>query len=186
MTKKGILKSLEKKENDETNSEPLRTITRFYVRIPLCSVHINHPVGESATIGQYVDKRVVDKIYELVKRNITNVAEVKRCLDRYVETDVFGGVPDLRSRRRRIGGIIPCAKTCEIILLGQFLHRSTLMMTKNLSAKRFLIGKRDHLKPSSFIEQETIHLMQLIQRRKIPLGRTPSSSYIKSHGNRDC
>lgn len=70
------------------------------MRIPLCSIHINHPVGESATIGQYVDKRVIDKIYELAKRNITNVAEVKRCLDRYVETDVFGGVPDAQKPKK--------------------------------------------------------------------------------------
>ena len=172
--------------NDQTNSEPLRTITRFYVRIPLCSVHINHPVGESATIGQYVDKRVLDKIYELVKRNITNVAEVKRCLDCYVETEVFGGVPDTKKPKKTNRGIIHCGKTCEIILVGQFPHRNTLMTTKNLDATRFLIGKRDHLEPSSFIEQETIHLMQLIPRRNIPLERTPSYSYIKGHGNRDC
>lgn len=43
------------------------------------------------------------------------------------------------------------------------------MTTKNLSATRVLIGKRDHLKPSSFIEQVTIHLMQLIRQREIPL-----------------
>ena len=62
MAKKGVLKSLEKRLNDETNADnPLRTMSRFYVRIPLCFVHLNHPVGESATMGQYVDKRILDK-----------------------------------------------------------------------------------------------------------------------------
>ena len=100
MAKKGVLKSLDKRLNAQTDSEPLRTMTRFYVKIPLCSVHVNHPVGESATIGQYVDKRIVDKIYELVKRNITNVAEVKRCLDRYVENEVFADVPDAKKPKK--------------------------------------------------------------------------------------
>ena len=74
-------KGVEKNRNDETNSDnPLRTMTRFYVRIPLCFVHLNHPVGESATMGQYVRKRILDKIYELASHNVTNVAEVGRIL----------------------------------------------------------------------------------------------------------
>ena len=52
IAKKGVLKSLEKRLNDETNAgNPLRTMSRFYVRIPLCCLHLNHPVRESATMG---------------------------------------------------------------------------------------------------------------------------------------
>lgn len=110
MAKKGVLKSLDKRLNAQTDSEPLRTMTRFYVRIPLCSLHVNHPVGDSATIGQCVDKRIVDKIYELVKRNITNVAEVKRCLDRYVENEVFADVLDAKKPKKTNRRYYPCRK----------------------------------------------------------------------------
>lgn len=61
MAKKGVLKSLEKRLNDKTNADkPKRTMSRFYVRILLCFFHLNHPVGESATMDQYVDKRILD------------------------------------------------------------------------------------------------------------------------------
>ena len=101
MAKKGVLKRLEKRLNDETNADkPLRTMNRLYVRIPLFFSHLNHPVGESATMRQYVDKRILDKIYELASHNVTNVAEVKRCLDRYVQNEVFGDVADAKKPKK--------------------------------------------------------------------------------------
>ena len=128
MAKKGVLKSLVKRLSDKTNADnPLRTMSRFYVRIPLCCLHLSHPVGGSATMGQYVDKRILDKIYELASHNVTNVAEVKRCLDRYVENEVFGGVagakkpkktnrryyPSRKDLRNHIARAISAQKYCD-------------------------------------------------------------------------
>ena len=75
------------------NATEIRKSTRFYLKIPLNCVHQRHPVGTASTIGQYVDNRVVKKIYDLVKQNITNVTEVKRWLDHFVENDLFRDVP---------------------------------------------------------------------------------------------
>ncbi len=59
---------------------------------------------------KYVAKRIVDKIYELVKRNITNIAEVKRCLDRYIENKVFEDVPDAKKPKKTNQRYYPCCK----------------------------------------------------------------------------
>ena len=186
MAKRGVLKSLEKRLNDETNADKLlQTISRFYVQIPLCFSHLNHPVGESATMAQYVDKRILDRIFELPSHNVTNVAEVKRCLDRR-KTRSLGMWQMQRSPKRQIGGIIHPAKISKIILHGQFLHRSTVTRIKSLSASRFVIGKKDLLKRGSSIEQETIQPPHLIQQGKTPLKRAPFFLSIKSHGSSDC
>lgn len=99
MAKRAILKEI----NDKSKRDPgfsFRTSTRFYVKIPLSSTHVNHPVGESSTIGQYVDKRVVDKIYKLVKENITNLSEVQRSLDKYVAEELFSYQPEERRPKK--------------------------------------------------------------------------------------
>ena len=75
------------------NATEIRKSTRFYLKIPLNCVHQRHPVGTASTIGQYVDNRVVKKIYDFVKQNITNVTEVKRWLDHFLENDLFRDVP---------------------------------------------------------------------------------------------
>lgn len=177
MAKKGILKSLEKKENKQTNSEPLQTITRFYVGIPFWSVHINYPVRESATIGQYIDKHVVDKIYELLKCNITNVAEVK--------LKSLGVSQMLRSQRRQIGDIIHCTDLRNHIAWA-------------ISAQKYFDDDQESLCHKSSDWQERSPKTKFFYRtsdnppdaadptKRDSPERTPSSSYIKSHGNRDC
>ena len=63
MAKRAILKEI----NDKLKSDlgfSFSTSNRFHPKIPLSSSHFNHPVGDSSTIGQYVDKRV--------NQNITN------------------------------------------------------------------------------------------------------------------
>ena len=130
---------------------------------------------DSPTMGQYVDRRILDKIYELASHNVTNVAEIKRCLDRYVENKVFGvvaGAKKPKKTNRRY--IIHPAKISETTLHGQFLHRSTVTTIKSLSASRFVVGKKDFLKRGSSKEQETIFLPHLIQQGKTPLKRVPS------------
>ena len=76
-------------------------MTRFYVKIPLSSVHLYHPLGTAAMICQYVDKRVV---------SITNVGEVKRSLDQFVESEIFGDVPGSKKPRKTNRRYYPCRK----------------------------------------------------------------------------
>ncbi len=92
MAKHGILKELNEALIEE-NATEIRRSTRFYLKLPLRCAHQNHPVGSASTIGQYVDPRVVKKIYDLVEQNITNVTEVKRWLDHFVENDLFRDAP---------------------------------------------------------------------------------------------
>ena len=83
---------------------------RFYLKIPLSSVYLNHPLAAAAMIGQYVDKRVVQKVYDLVKLSITNVGEVKRSLDQFVESEIFGDVPGSKNPRKTNRRYYPCRK----------------------------------------------------------------------------
>ena len=39
-------------------------MTRLYVKIPITSAHKDHVLETTVTIGQYVDKWVVQKVYE--------------------------------------------------------------------------------------------------------------------------
>ena len=75
------------------------TNTRFYVKLPFSSAHTQHPVGERSTIGQKMDKRLEDKIYELVQQNITRPTEVQRLLRLHVEESLFAGVSTRVSAR---------------------------------------------------------------------------------------
>jgi hypothetical protein len=80
-------------EKDPTHSFSMER--RYYVKIPLSAAHSGHPVGaECTTTGHRVDERVKNKIHDLVKCNVKNVAEIKRCLDVYVEDNLFAGAPD--------------------------------------------------------------------------------------------
>ena len=61
-------------------------------------------------IGQYVDKRVVQKVYDLVNFSITNVGEVKRSLDQFVESGIFGDVSDSKKPRKANRRYYHCRK----------------------------------------------------------------------------
>ena len=107
VAKSRILKSLDELLTNENQNDLCKT-TRFYVKLPLNSVHINHPVGSLSTIGQYVDPRIVSKIYSLVEKNISSVLEVKRWLDKYVENELFCGVPESQKPRKTNRRYYPC------------------------------------------------------------------------------
>ena len=94
MAKRAIIKEINDKSKSDSRFS-LRTSTRFHVKIPLSSSR-----RDSSTIGQYVDIRVVDKIYDLVNRNITNLSEVQRSLDKYVREDLFSGHPEERRPKK--------------------------------------------------------------------------------------
>lgn len=50
---------------------------RIYMEYPSTSDHQNHPVGEAGGMCQTVDKRVINRIQELVAEGLTNVSQVK-------------------------------------------------------------------------------------------------------------
>ena len=107
MARRAILKEIKERSKGHPGFN-FRTSTRFYMKIPLSSAHANHPVGESSTIGQYVDRRIIDKVYDLVNHNITNFSDVERCLDRYVEDELFSGQPNQRRPKKTSRRYYPC------------------------------------------------------------------------------
>ena len=56
IAKQSVLKKLKNDLTSEDNR--VLTMTRFYVKIPLCMVHRGHPVGKSGAYNQSVDKRI--------------------------------------------------------------------------------------------------------------------------------
>lgn len=91
VAKQRVLEKLKNDLNSEGNT--VTTTTRFYVKIPLCVVHTGHPVGASASYNQTVDKRIIEKIYDLVSRGVTRPDEVRRCIDEYVERELLSTIP---------------------------------------------------------------------------------------------
>ena len=147
IAERGILKQLDTKISNQSEIESLRTMTQFYVKISLSSVHLYHPLGAAATIGQYVDKRVVEKLFELVQNSTTNLGEVKQCLDQFVESELFCVIPDFKKPR----------KTNQRYYPRQFPLKSTQMMPKSLSATRLMIGENNLPSRNTSTGQETIH-----------------------------
>ena len=158
-------------------------MSRFYVRIPLCFFDLNHPVGESATMGQYVDKRILDKIYELASHNVTNVAEVKRCLDRYVENEVFGDVADAKKPKKTNRRYYPSRKD----------------LRNHISAQKYCDDDQESLRLKIRDWQERSPQTRFFYRTRDdppassdhPTGNNSSEESaflmsIKSHGSSDC
>lgn len=80
---------LQKLREDLSQGKSMTTVQRYFFRIPLTLEHTSHPVGRSATVGQSVDAKVIEKIHELVASNITNPVMVSKCLEQYVEKELF-------------------------------------------------------------------------------------------------
>ena len=90
MAKKKVLNQIKANRSKPTNS--LSIVMRYYVKIPLCNIHKYHPLGTAATINHCVDKRVISKIYELVRKGVTRPDEVRRCVEEFVERDLFAHI----------------------------------------------------------------------------------------------
>ena len=88
MAMRAILKEINDKPKSDSGFS-LSTSTRFHLKIPLSSSHVN-------------------KIYNLVNQNITNVSEVQRSLDKYVREDLFSGHPEERRPEKTNRRYYPC------------------------------------------------------------------------------
>ena len=60
------------------------------MKLPLSTSHETHPVGEAGTVGHSIHPKIADKICELVNKNTTSSDVVRKCLEQYVEKEMFG------------------------------------------------------------------------------------------------
>lgn len=92
-------KTMKRLKADLQNGVEGKTTVRHHIRVPLSSIHKGHPVGETAGMNQNIDKRIIDKIFERVGKGVTNIAEVKRSIEEFVDKELFCGTPaDKRPR----------------------------------------------------------------------------------------
>lgn len=89
---------LEKLEEDLSKSVTIENVSRHYFKISLTNVHKTHPVGEAASVSHCVDSRIIKKIHELVESNITTPDMIRKCLDDFVNKELF---PDAKGKPTR-------------------------------------------------------------------------------------
>ena len=99
MVKEKTMEDLKKKLG---SNEALKTSSRHYLKIPLSKEHSGHPVGENSSVNQIINKRIIERIYELAKKNVFGVKEVKRCLDEFVEKELFSMLGNTRGQGKQI------------------------------------------------------------------------------------
>lgn len=94
-SKKGLRKAkaviLKQLQHDRQIGKHLKTVKRYYFKLPLSTRHEAHLVGEAGTIGRSIHPKITSKIRELVGKNITSPDVVRKCLEQYVEKEMFGG-----------------------------------------------------------------------------------------------
>lgn len=156
-------------------------MSRFYVRIPLCCLHLNQLQWANTSINVSWTRSTSWQVTMLPMMQKSNDV-----LTGTWKTRSLGMLQQERSPKKTNRRYYPSRKDPETTLHWQFLHRRTMTTIKSLSSSRFMIGKKDLLKGGSSIEQEMIHLPHLIQQRKTPLKRAPFFLSIKSHGSSDC
>lgn len=66
----------------------------FLMHIPDVNTHKGHPIGQGANKSLHVDTRISKFIKDQVREGITNVAEIRRNIRRFVERDLCVDVPD--------------------------------------------------------------------------------------------
>ena len=95
LNEKGLRKakavSLKQLQHERQIGKHLKTVKRYYFKLPLSARHEAHPVGEAGTIGHSIHPQIASKIRELVGENITSPDVVRKCLEQYVEKEMFGG-----------------------------------------------------------------------------------------------
>ena len=82
-------KVLDRLKNDMSSAMTINTAMHYHLKIPLSTEHQGHPIGVSASINHCVDRRIINKIYDLVGKGVTRPDEVRRCLEEYVEREMF-------------------------------------------------------------------------------------------------
>ena len=93
-------KVLDRLKNDMSSAMTINTVMHYHLKIPLSTEHQGHPIGASASINHCVDRRIINKIYDLVGKGVTRPNEVRRCLEEYVERELFATLPPQERPKR--------------------------------------------------------------------------------------
>lgn len=109
MAKKKVLNQLKEDMCNPTKS--LFSDMRYHVKIPLYNTHKFHRLGAAATINHCVDKRIIDKIYQVARKGVTRPDEVRRCVEEFVERDLYADTSPGERPKKRIASIIQQEKT---------------------------------------------------------------------------
>ncbi|CAH3106141.1 unnamed protein product, partial [Porites lobata] len=80
-----------KLKTDITSGQKPQVERIIYIQLPKEDEHKDHITGEIGGILQPIDKRLVDKIGELVGEGVKTVDEMKRHLRQFVKTELFPG-----------------------------------------------------------------------------------------------
>ena len=145
--------ALELLKTDLENQCDIATITKYYVKLPLSTIHKEHVIGSSLTISHNVDKRVIEKIHELVGKNVTRPNEVRRCLNEYVEKDILSATEECYPKPVA-ENITPRNKICATILQEPFLHKNIVKMTRNHCSTKLSLGNLMKIAIFSIDQQE--------------------------------
>ncbi|CAH3122176.1 unnamed protein product [Porites lobata] len=90
-----------KQKTDITSRQKPQVERRIYIQLPKEDEHKDHITGEIGGILQPIDKRLVDKIGELVGEGVKTVDKMKRHLRQFVKTELFPGQSPPASTNRR-------------------------------------------------------------------------------------
>ena len=116
---------------------------RHFIRFPLLSTHRGHPVAEDAVIHQLVDKKIIEKVGDLVANNITNINEVRRFLEEYVKKELFANAsedekPDPTNRK-----FYPTKKDLQNHIANSILSLKTCKDDQEALRRKIEVWRRD-------------------------------------------
>ncbi|XP_064485445.1 uncharacterized protein LOC135397822 [Ornithodoros turicata] len=76
-----------------STQRPLASKKRMYFTMTRMSQHTNHEFDEFITLGQTVDRRVIQRVKDLASEGVTSVTYAQTCIKYYVEDVLFAGKP---------------------------------------------------------------------------------------------
>ena len=116
---------------------------RHFVRFPQLRTHRGHPVADDAAIHQLVDKKIIEKVGDLVANNITNINEVRRFVEEYVKKQLFANasedeIPDPSNRK-----FYPTKKDLQNHIANSILSLKTCKDDQEALRRKIEIWQRD-------------------------------------------
>lgn len=173
---------LQELKNEKRNTEGRRTVTRHYFKVPLSTAHRAHPVGEAGTVGHSLHPKIASKIRELVRENITNADVVRKCLEQYVEKEMFGGpaahqkprrsnrryYPSRQDLRSHIARAVSASKYCDDD--QESLRRKVEQWSHDSPTSKFFLRTRDDDKDGNESKFMFVHQEEWQQRLLLRYG----------------
>ncbi|XP_071804180.1 uncharacterized protein [Asterias amurensis] len=69
------------------------TESRFYIEFPDVDSHRNHPLGEAAGVKQPIDKRVNEKMLQLISNGMKSIPLIEQSIKEFVKEELFQDSP---------------------------------------------------------------------------------------------